>query len=170
MKMYDVLNGITIKAELMPFDDSERYMSYKWVDAMHTDAITLFDRGYPAYTLFFLMQNSEQPKPFVMRCKRDFSNAVINFINSDKTDEQLTIYPDDRAMATLLQHGIKVNKKSAVTIRAVKVKLSNGDTEILLTNLYDKESFSIQDLSTLYSMRWMIETDIGKKSIPVRKF
>ena len=163
MKMYDVLNGITIKAELMPFDDSERYMSYKWVDAMHTDAITLFDRGYPAYTLFFLMQNSEQPKPFVMRCKRDFSNAVINFINSDKTDEQLTIYPDDRAMATLLQHGIKVNKKSAVTIRAVKVKLSNGDTEILLTNLYDKESFSIQDLSTLYSMRWMIETDIGKE-------
>ncbi len=35
MKMYDVLNGITIKAELMPFNNSERYMSYKWVDAMH---------------------------------------------------------------------------------------------------------------------------------------
>lgn len=163
MKMYDVLNGITIKAELMPFNNSERYMSYKWVDAMHDDAITLFDRGYPAYTLFFLMQNSERAKPFVMRCKKHFTNAVKKFVYADTTDEIITFYPDDRAIKTLYQYGVKVTPQAPVHIRAVKVLLSNGETEILLTNLFDKKIFSFKDLAELYRMRWMIETDIGKE-------
>ena len=41
--------------------------------------------------------------------------------------------------------------------------LSNGETEILLTNLFDKKAFSNRDLAELYRMRWMIETDIGKE-------
>ena len=163
MKMYDVLNGITLKAELMPFNNSERYMSYKWVDAMHDDAITLFDRGYPAYTLFFLMQNSERPKPFVMRCKKHFTNAVKKFAYADATEDMLTFYPDDRAIKTLCEYGVKVSHQSPIQIRAVKILLSNGETEILLTNLLDKENVSNKELAELYRMRWMIETDIGKE-------
>ena len=163
MKMYDVLNGITLKAELMPFNNSERYMSYKWVDAMHGDAITLFDRGYPAYTLFFLMQNSETPKPFVMRCKKHFTTAVKKFMYGNKTEDVIEFYPDDRAIKTLYQYGVRVNHQTAVAVRAVKVLLANGETEILLTNLFDKKAVSNTDLADLYRMRWMIETDIGKE-------
>lgn len=163
MKMYDVLNGITLKAELMPFNNSERYMSYKWVDAMHDDAITLFDRGYPAYTLFFLMQNSERTKHFVMRCKKHFTTAVKNFAYGDNTDDVLTFYPDDRAIKTLCEYGVRVNHQTPVQVRTVKVLLANGETEILLTNLFDKKTFSAQELAELYRMRWIIETDIGKE-------
>ncbi|MEO5783003.1 MAG: IS4 family transposase [Ginsengibacter sp.] len=163
MKMYDVLNGITLKAELMPFNNSERYMSYKWVDAMHDDAITLFDRGYPAYTLFFLMQNSETPKPFVMRCKKHFTHAVKKFVYTDSTDEIITFYPDDRAIKTLYEYGVRVSHQTPVQIRAVKVLLANGETEVLLTNLFDKRIVSLKNLAELYRMRWLIETDIGKE-------
>ena len=163
MKMYDVLNGITLKAELMPFNNSERYMSYQWVDAMHDDAITLFDRGYPAYTLFFLMQNSERPKPFVMRCKKHFTTAVKKFVYGDETEDVITFYPDDRAIKTLYEYGVRVNHQTPVQVRAVKVLLANGETEILLTNLFDKNLFSNKDIAELYGMRWMIETDIGKE-------
>ena len=163
MKMYDVLNGFTLKAELMSFTDSERYMSYKWVDAMHDDAITLFDRGFPAYTLFFLMQNAENPKPFVMRCKKDFSHPIRNFVHSQATDEIITLHPDDRAVKTLYEYGVRVNRHTPVQIRAVKIQLASGETEILITNLFEKELFSVQDLAGLYCMRWSIETDIGKE-------
>lgn len=163
MKMYDVLNGITLKAQLMPFDGSERLISYNWVDAIPHNSITLFDRGFPAYTLFFLMQYSEQEKLFVMRCKKEFTNAVKKFAASDLTEDIICFYPDDRAVDMLRNYHVVVNKKAAIRLRAVKVLLADGSTEILLTNLFDKEIFSSNQLAKLYRMRWMIETDIGKE-------
>lgn len=163
MKMYDVLNGITLKAQLMPFDGSERLISYNWVDAIPSNSITLFDRGFPAYTLFFLMQHSEQEKFFVMRCKKEFTNAVKKFAASDASEDILCFYPDDRAVAMLRNYHVVVNKKAAIRLRAVKILLADGSTEILLTNLFDKEIFSSNQLAKLYRMRWMIETDIGKE-------
>jgi len=109
------------------------------------------------------MQTSEKPKHFVMRCKKHFSHAVKNFVYADITDQVLTFYPDDRAIKTLYEYGVKVNKQTQVQVRAVKVLLDNGETEILLTNLFDKKTFSNKKLAELYGMRWMIETDIGKE-------
>jgi hypothetical protein len=163
MKMYDVLNGITLKAQLMPFDGSERLISYNWVDAIPHNSITLFDRGFPAYTLFFLMQYSEQEKFFVMRCKKEFTKAVEKFAASELNEDILCFYPDDRAIAMLRNYHVVVNKKAAIRLRAVKILLADGSTEILLTNLLDKEIFSYNQLDKLYQMRWMIETDIGKE-------
>jgi hypothetical protein len=163
MKMYDVLNGITLKAQLMPFDGSERLISYSWVDAIPADAITLFDRGFPAYTLFFLMQNSEAEKLFVMRCKKEFTNAVAEFAASDLDENIICFYPDDRAVNMLHNYHVTVNRTMGIQLRAVKILLADGSTEILLTNLFDKESFSNKELAALYRMRWMIETDIGKE-------
>lgn len=163
MKMYDVLNGITLKAQLMPFDGSERLVSYSWVDAIPTDAITLFDRGFPAYTLFFLMQNSETEKRFVMRCKKEFTNAVAAFAASGSDENIICFYPDDRAVNMLRNYNVTVNRITVIQLRAVKILLADGSTEILLTNLFNKESFSNKELAALYRMRWMIETDIGKE-------
>ena len=163
MKMYDVLNGITLKAQLMPFDGSERLISYNWVNAIPGNAITLFDRGFPAYTLFFLMKNSEVEKPFVMRCKAGFTSEVRKFAASELNEDILSFYPDDRAVAMLRNYHVIVNRTMAVQLRAVKILLADGSTEILLTNLYDKETFSYAELSKLYCMRWMIETDIYKE-------
>jgi DDE family transposase len=163
MKMYDVLNGITLKTQLMPFDGSERLISYSWVDAIPDNSITLFDRGFPAYTLFFLMKNSEAEKPFVMRCKKDFTKAVEKFAASELNEDILSFYPDDRAVSMLRTYHAIVNRTMVIRLRAVKILLADGSTEILLTNLFDKESFSNKQLAQLYRMRWMIETDIGKE-------
>ncbi|MEJ7672555.1 MAG: hypothetical protein WKF59_07555 [Chitinophagaceae bacterium] len=77
-----------------------------------------------------------------MRCKKHFTTAVKKFVYADGTDEIITFYPDDRAIKTLYQYGVKVTPQTPVHIRAVKVLLSNGETEILLTNLFDKKIFS----------------------------
>ncbi len=37
-------------------------------------------------------------------------------------------------------------------------KLSTGETEILLTDLYDERLYSLADLKKLYALRWGIET------------
>jgi hypothetical protein len=48
-------------------------------------------------------------------------------------------------------------------VRLAKVTLSSGEVEILLTNLYDQELFTNEDLKYLYGLRWRIETSYGKQ-------
>jgi len=45
----------------------------------------------------------------------------------------------------------------------VKVILPDGEIEVLLTNLFDDKIFTIKKLSSLYFMRWKIETSYGKQ-------
>ena len=45
----------------------------------------------------------------------------------------------------------------------VKLKLSSGETELLLTNLYDEKRFTLEDLNYLYGLRWRIETTYNKQ-------
>ena len=43
----------------------------------------------------------------------------------------------------------------------VKVVLDSGETEVLLTNLYDQNKFKISCFKQLYFSRWGIETSIA---------
>jgi len=109
------------------------------------------------------MNNSEVEKPFVMRCKKDFTKAVEKFAASELNEDVLSFYPDDRAVSMLRTYHAIVNRTMVIRLRAIKILLADGSTEILLTNLFDKKSFSNKQLAQLYRMRWMIETDIGKE-------
>jgi hypothetical protein len=163
MKMYDVLNGITLTSELMSFDSSERSIAYQWVEELPDNSITLYDRGFPSYSLMSLMNSSEVPKSFVMRCKTGFNNSVKTFVEGRENDAILTFYPDYKAIATLKEHGFKVSLKTALKVRAVKLVLPSGITEVLLTNLIDKKKFPRRDLKKIYGMRWGVETAIGRE-------
>jgi hypothetical protein len=48
-----------------------------------------------------------------------------------------------------------------VQVRAVKVKLSTGETEVLLTSLMDKDKYPNEIFKELYFLRWGIETHYG---------
>ena len=52
---------------------------------------------------------------------------------------------------------LQARKMGRLKIRIVKVKLKNGDIEILATNLTSDE-FSSEELKELYAKRWEIET------------
>jgi len=44
-------------------------------------------------------------------------------------------------------------------VRAIKVKLKSGETEILLTNLFEKKEYPLRIFKPLYFKRWGIETN-----------
>ena len=52
----------------------------------------------------------------------------------------------------------KYNKEKHLNLRILTIKLENGKTETLLTNIFDKE-FQIEDFKELYNLRWGIETN-----------
>lgn len=163
MQIQDILNDITVWGDIRPIKESEQSIICECISKFHEDSITLFDRGYPSYALMYLMNNQEIPRYFVMRCKESFNNQVKHFIQSKNNDQILELEATSKAIETLGQQGYIVTFSTTVKVRMVKVKLSSGETEILLTNLYDKELITIKDLKYLYGLRWGIETTYDKQ-------
>jgi hypothetical protein len=163
MQIQDVLNDITVWGALYPIKTSEQAVMSEQVNRLYEDSITLFDRGYPSYALMYLMNNEETPRHFVMRCKTTFNKEVRWFFKSRKRNKIVSLKPTPDAIATLRQHGYRVTSNTEIKVRMVKVKLSSGETEVLLTNLYDEKLFTVEDLKELYGLRWGIETTYGKQ-------
>lgn len=163
MKMYDVLNEITLQVEMMPMDGSERKCAYQWIDSIPEHSITLYDRGFPSFTLFYLMQSCEVPKDFIVRCKKDFSNSIKDFVASGDTSRNIKFYPDDRAISLLKKYHCKVTKYTFVELRVEKIFLENNEIEILITSIKNEKILSREEIKMLYNKRWNIETNIGKE-------
>lgn len=163
MKMYDILNDFTLKVDIMPMNGSERMVAYNWVDDLPNNSITIYDRGFPSFSLFYLMQNCEVPKDFIIRCKKDFSNSIKEFVASKDTSRLIKFYPDDRAILLLKSYFQKVTKSTCLELRVEKINLKNGEIEVLITSIKDNKILSNQEMKELYHQRWTIETDIGKE-------
>lgn len=67
IKMYEVLNEMTLKVELFSMSGSERMCAFKWVDNIPDNNITFYDKSFPSFTLFYLMQSYEVSKDFIVR-------------------------------------------------------------------------------------------------------
>lgn len=163
MQIHDVLNDLTIWAGVFPRSYSENKIIEDNIRHLPTDSLTLFDRGYPSYSLMYLLMNEESPRHFVMRCKLTFSKEVKAFVASGQTDLTTNIYPSAESIEALRRQGYLVARKTALTIRMIKVILPDGEIEVLLTNLYDKEKFTARKFGKLYQLRWGIETHYSKQ-------
>lgn len=163
MQVHDILNDITVWGDIRPIGESEQAIMAEQVRHLYKDSLTLFDRGYPSYSLMYLLLNEETPRHFVMRCKVGFNKEVKQFLSSRKASKIIELVPTDSAIASLGEQGYIVTATTKLKIRIVKIKLGTGETEVLLTDLYDEKLFTLDDLKYLYGLRWGIETSYNKQ-------
>jgi hypothetical protein len=163
MQVQDVLNDITVLGDIYPIKESEQTIMATLVTQLSADSLTLFDRAYPGYALMYLMLNQEMPRHFIIRCKTNFNKTVQQFAGSRKRSKTVELTPDKAAIATLRQYGYIVTENTTIKVRMVRLTLSTGQDEILLTSLYDEKLYSTEDLKYLYGLRWGIETTYGKQ-------
>lgn len=161
MQIQDVLNHITIWGDIFPIKESEQAIMAGQVRHLFEDSLTLFDRGYPSYALMYLLLNEETPRHFVMRCQRNFNKEVREFVESGQTSRTIQLRPTRQAIGTLYGNGYVVTELTTIQVRMVKVRLSTGEIEVLLTNLYDQQLYTVNDFKYLYGLRWRIETSYG---------
>lgn len=157
MQVHDVLNDIRVWADIFPCTDSELSIITHHLKHLPEDSLALFDRGFASYSLMYLLINEESPRHFLIRCKTDFNKEVKQFVNSRKTDVITTLYPSRESIARLKEHRYMVSAKTGIPVRMIKVRLANGQTEVLLTNLYDTACFTTKMIGELYAKRWRIE-------------
>lgn len=143
MTAFDVLNKLTIFAELYSYNDSEKRRIFDIVNdfsyfSAYDKCIFLLDRGYPSFELFKQCISNNQN--FLVRVSSQ-SLREINECNGEDTTIEVT------------------RNNTTITLRIVNVQLGNGLTEKLVTNL--PNDFSLPELKELYSMRWGVETNFN---------
>ncbi|XHR95201.1 IS4 family transposase [Mucilaginibacter sp. UC70_90] len=159
MTCYDVLNRITVFNEMYPISYAEQYIANCWLAHYDKDMLMLYDRGYPSFASIYLHLHQEQEQKFVMRCSNNFNKEVTAFTDSNLYDKTVMFKASEKGIKELYKHGFIITPHTTVTVRLIKVKLKGGQTEILITNLFDSETYPVKIFKALYFKRWGIETN-----------
>lgn len=164
--LYDVLNKYVLDGILSPLSNGEVVSAIKHLEHTKAKDLIIYDRGYPSFRLIY--EHFSRSLDFVIRAKKDFNNEVIDFYASGLESKIIKIYPGKNTKITDKSYGYKTFE----TVRLIKVTLSNGEDEILITSLLDTEKYPSVIFKSLYFKRWSIETfyDEFKTKLKVENF
>ena len=136
--LYDPLNDIILDAQMLRGACDERTPIAAHLEQLkkisQVPPLLLFDRGYPSNELMLLLNG--QGYKFLMRCSSGYRQDFNEATSGD-----------------WFQIRIKAHHCS---IRVIKVVLSSGETELLLTNL-EQQLLPCEEAGALYFQRWAIE-------------
>lgn len=150
--LYDLLNDIVLDGKLCNFKTGEVPLSREHFLVAQKGDLIIMDRAYPSFlSMDYLQKNNIH---FLFRCKQNFSNEVKSFYESGKNDETVQLTPSGHRSFK----GLPYNKDHKITVRLLRIKLSSGEIEILMSSLLDKSNFSHQEFKDLYFTRWKVET------------
>jgi hypothetical protein len=148
--LYDVLNHVTIDAQMAPYSDSEKDLLEKHICKIEDDDLLLTDRGYPSIKLMYQLKSKRIN--FCIRMKDDWWLKVKEFTEStDK--ERLVEFTLPKKDHKHFVHCPQILEKPIVC-RLVKIDLPTGEKEILCTSLIDFEQYPYDQFDALYHTRW----------------
>ena len=150
--LYDVLNQMVVDAHLAPYRLGEREIAVMHLPMVGDEDLLLFDRGYPAFWLLSLLRTVELQ--FCMRTSIEYSPVIAAFVRSGEADRIVEMAVGSRARSEC--HSKRVSTQP-VRVRLVRVELSSGEPEVLITSLLDTQKYPHAVFGDLYHQRWGIE-------------
>ena len=151
---YDVLNRLILRTELQPITVGERTIMYSWVSSLQNNTISMFDRGFSSFLLFYLMLAHQ--KAFIARLSLTFNNPVKAFVASGVLDEIVTFSNNSK-----INYDDKIiPAHSQVRVRLIRVTLPDGGVEVLATSFLDQTAYPVAIFGEAYNLRWGVETCI----------
>lgn len=152
--LYDVISHYVIDAQIGSIAVSEREYAMKnlvcFSSVCDEKDIIIFDRGYPSKDMIAAM--SDMGCKYLMRLQ---ASCFKDVKENPSNDFRITVS----------------TKTDTYSVRVVRVILTSGEVETLITNLSEDE-FSANDFPELYFLRWGIETtyDTLKNKLLIEKF
>ena len=165
---FDLLNEIILDSVIAPNRSSEYDLALSHFTKLRPKDLIILDRGYGARWLFFML--IQKKVDFVIRLQRIFGPDIDSFWESESLSTVLNVdKPPDKTKTRLSKLGLPFHPFS---IRLVKVKLKNGETEVLATSLIDEKTHPAEIFKDLYKKRWGVETNYNhlKNHIEIGNF
>ncbi|MEE8058721.1 MAG: IS4 family transposase [Pseudomonadales bacterium] len=165
--LYQLRSKIPIDFDLMPGTGERTYALAHLTKLVEGDVV-VYDRGYFSYSmLYWHLKKKIHP---IFRMPYQTYPAIVNFIDSEKTDEIVEILLTQKKFTKIRKKDSNIDVQS-LKIRLIKYRI--GDESYTLgTTLFDKEFDGINEFSKLYHERWDIEElyKISKVLIEVQDF
>jgi hypothetical protein len=153
---FDLLNKVLARFWLKNKRISEIRLVQPYIQALPKDVLSIYDRNYGAHLIVFLHQYYGSPCLIRMKTTCTFQH-VEAFLASGKKEAIIIDTLKERAWRQLRKMGLHKSKYHLVTYRLIRVELSSGETEVLLTTLLSA-AFTAADFAFLYGKRWGVET------------
>jgi len=151
--LYDVLNLVTLDAQLAPYASSERDLLKAHLQKANKGDLLLLDRGYPSFWVLFLLKAMEVE--FCVRMKENWWLSVNEFFKSGKEQEIIEFTLPQKDHEKLSNYPEIIN--TTIKCRFVRVELDNGEVEVLCTSLTDVQRYKASEFKELYHLRWSEE-------------
>jgi len=151
-QLFDVLNEVTLEALIGPKAMGEREFAARHLAQVGPGDLVLLDRGYPAFWLFALIR--QQAADFCARMPLGVWGEVDRFITSGLSEQIINLSPGPTAVA---ECQVRHLPTAPLKVRLVRIELDNGEVEVLVTSLLDREQFPLSVFKELYHHRWPVE-------------
>jgi len=126
------------------------------LDHTQPDDVLLMDRNFPSYRM--LAELIHRRRHFVLRCSAASFGVARQMLQGEGPDSQVvTLTPCAGPRRLLPSLGLPLT----LTVRFVRVPLSTGEWEVLVTSLLDETAYPTADFLELYHGRWGVETFDG---------
>jgi len=148
--LYDVLNQVTIDAQIAPYSESEGDLLSKHMDKIKKGDLLLLDRGYPCFWLLFMLK--ARGIEFCVRLKDNWWLKVKEFVESGETERivKFSLPKKDRNKLKDYPH----MQDTTINCRLLRIELEDGKIEVLCTSLTDTEKYLYKEFKALYHYRW----------------
>jgi hypothetical protein len=154
--LYDVLNRVALDATLGRADAYEVELAAGHLERTRSGDLLVMDRNYPSYRM--LAELIQRERDFVIRCSAASFAVARAMLKGEGPESQIvTLRPCAGQVAAIREKGLPLS----VRVRFVRIRLSTGEWEVLVTSLLDEERYPTEGFLELYGLRWGIESFYG---------
>ena len=157
-KAFDVLNKITLDAQLTNEQTDERTLATRHLKHLGKGDLALLDRGYPSYELFRDILASGAH--FCARISVAHWNIAKDLVESGKKEVIVKLMPSEKFLKKYGSEQEVIAKP--IKCRFICIELPSGEKEVLATSLTDTQKFPYKLFKKLYHLRWGIEESYKK--------
>ncbi|MEQ9297749.1 MAG: IS4 family transposase [Cyclobacteriaceae bacterium] len=150
--LYDVLNNFVLDGLISSMENGEKNLLNESLDKFNTNDILIIDRGFGNYCT--IKEVTDRNIKFCVRVLIKNSNFAKKTIADERADFVTIWEPSAKQVENSRKNELN---PSPLTVRVTKICLNTGETELLVTNLYDRSKYSSQDIDGLYQLRWGVE-------------
>ena len=153
--LYDLRNDLGLAAGMGPRESEAKVLMSDtiWQATQEGDVVVL-DRNFVQYGLIAFARKNK--RDVIIRCPKCGFKEILDFWESDDIDRLVTLHrPNTPDLRELCE---KHDLPPSIQVRLIKVILSTGEIEVLLTTLCDAVAYPHQEFQKVYGWRWNEET------------
>ena len=151
LMVYDVLNNFVLDRQISTMGKGEKTLLKASLSKINDNDILILDRGFGH---FCTVKELTEDIKVCVRLSADHSNFAKRVMADERDDFTTSWAPSPKEIENSRKNHLD---SKPIEVRVVKIRLNSGETELLVTNLYDLKQYTIQDMKELYNLRWGVE-------------